>query len=99
MKVKDMSRMHNPAHPGEVLREFLPTGLSVSETARRLGVSRVQLSRLLNGRAAMTAEMAIRVALFTRTSAESWLKNQMQWDLWQAEQRPRPNVEPFDRAA
>jgi addiction module HigA family antidote len=94
-----MSRMHNPAHPGEVLREFLPEGLSVSETAKRLGVSRVQLSRLLNARAAMTAEMAIRVGLFTRTSAESWLKNQMQWDLWQAEQRSRPNVEPFDRAA
>jgi addiction module HigA family antidote len=91
--------MHNPAHPGEVLREFLPESLSVSETARRLGVSRVQLSRLLNGRAAMTAEMAIRIALFTNTSAESWLKNQMQWDLWQAEQRPRPNVKPFDRAA
>jgi len=88
-----MSRMHNPAHPGEVLREFLPEGLSVSEAAKRLGVSRVQLSRLLNARAAMTAEMAIRIAMLTGTSAESWLKNQIQWDLWQAEQRPRPHVE------
>jgi addiction module HigA family antidote len=87
--------MFNPAHPGEVLREFLPEGLSVSEAAKRLGVSRVQLSRLLNGRAAMTAEMAIRIAMLTGTSAESWLKNQMQWDLWQAEQRPRPHVEPL----
>jgi len=94
-----MSRMYNPAHPGEVLREFLPEGLSVSDAARRLGVSRVQLSRLLNTRAAMTAEMAIRIAMLTGTSAESWLKNQMQWDLWQAEQRPRPHVEPFSRAA
>ncbi len=90
-----MSRMYNPAHPGEVLREFLPESLSVSEAAKRLGVSRVQLSRLLNGRAALTAEMAIRIAILTGTSAESWLKNQMQWDLWQAEQRPRPHVEPL----
>lgn len=94
-----MSRMYNPAHPGEVLREFLPEGLSVSEAARRLGVSRVQLSRLLNTHAAMTAEMAIRIAMLTGTSAESWLKNQMQWDLWQAEQRPRPLIEPFKQAA
>lgn len=90
-----MSRMYNPAHPGEVLREFLPEDLTVSEAAKRLGVSRVQLSRLLNGHAAMTAEMAIRIAMLTGTSAESWLKNQMQWDLWQAEQRPRPHVEPL----
>lgn len=90
-----MSRMFNPAHPGEVLREFLPESLSVSEAAKRLGVSRVQLSRLLNGRAALTAEMAIRIAMLTGTSAESWLKNQMQWDLWQAEQRPRPHVKPL----
>ena len=94
-----MSRMYNPAHPGEVLREFLPASMSVSEAAKRLGVSRVQLSRLLNGRAAMTAEMAIRIGMLTGSSAESWLKNQMQWDLWQAEQRPRPHVEPYPKAA
>lgn len=91
-----MARIYNPAHPGEALREFLPENLSVSELAKRLGVSRVQLSRLLNGRAALTAEMAIRIAMLTGTSAESWLKNQMQWDLWQAEQRPRPHVEPLE---
>jgi len=91
--------MYNPAHPGEVLREFFPEKLTVSDAAKRLGVSRVQLSRLLNARAAMTAEMAIRIAMLTGTSAESWLKNQMQWDLWQAEQRPRPLVEPFVQAA
>ena len=85
-------RMHNPAHPGEVLREFLPEDMTVVEAARRLKVSRVQLSRLLNGRAAMTAEMAIRVALFTNTTPESWLTNQMQWDLWRASRRRRPAV-------
>jgi addiction module HigA family antidote len=94
-----MSRMYNPAHPGEVLREYLPEGMSISEAAKRLGVSRVQLSRLVNARAAMTAEMAIRIAMFTGSSAESWLKNQVQWDLWQAEQKPRPHVEPYPRAA
>lgn len=94
-----MSRMYNPAHPGEVLREFLPEGMSVSEVAKRIGVSRVQLSRLLNGRAAMTAEMAIRIAIFTGSSAESWLKNQVQWDLWHAEQQPRPHIEPYPKAA
>ncbi len=94
-----MSRMVNPAHPGEVLREFLPEDMSVSEVAKRIGVSRVQLSRLLNGRAAMTAEMAIRIAIFTGTSAESWLRNQVQWDLWQAKQQPRPHIEPYAKAA
>lgn len=88
-------RMHNPAHPGEVLREFLPEGMTVGEVAARLHVSRVQLSRLLNGHAAMTAEMALRVAALTKTTAESWVENQAHWDLWQAEQRPRPDIRPL----
>lgn len=87
-----MAHMHNPAHPGEVLREFLPGNMTVAEAARRLKVSRVQLSRLLNGRAAMTAEMAIRVAMFTGTTPESWLTNQIQWDLWRATRRRRPTI-------
>ena len=87
-----MAHMHNPAHPGEVLREFLPGNMTVAEAARRLKVSRVQLSRLLNGRAAMTAEMAIRVAMFTGTTPESWLTNQIQWDLWRATRRRRPVI-------
>ncbi|MGH9890779.1 MAG: HigA family addiction module antitoxin [bacterium] len=90
-----MVRMFDPAHPGEVLREFLPAGMSVAEAARRLHVSRVQLSRLLNGRAAMTAEMAIRVGMLTGTTPESWLGNQLQWDLWQAIQARRPNIHPL----
>jgi antitoxin HigA-1 len=90
-----MTRMFNPAHPGEVLREFLPANITVSEAAKRMGVSRVQLSRLLNGRAMLSADMAIRVGLLTNTSAESWLNNQMQWDLWQAQQKPMPDVRPL----
>ena len=94
-----MARMYNPPHPGEVLREFLPDGMTIEEVARRLGVSRVQLSRVLNGRSAISADMAIRIGLLTNTTPESWLTGQTKWDLWQASQKPRPDVEPFRRAA
>jgi len=94
-----MSRMFNPPHPGEMLREFLPEGVTVQDVAGRLGVSRVQLSRLLNGRSALSADMAIRVGLLTGTTPESWLSGQMKWDLWQRSQTPPPAVEPLPRAA
>ena len=90
-----MARMHDPAHPGEVLREFLPEGMTIGEVAARLGVSRPHLSRLLNGHASMTAEMAIRVGMLTGTTPESWLSNQMKWDLWQALRKQRSPVEPL----
>lgn len=88
-----MSRMHNPAHPGEVLREYLPENLSVTETARRLGVTRQALSALLNGRAGVSAEMALRLEAALGTSAEMWLEMQAGYDLWQARQQRRPKVE------
>jgi addiction module HigA family antidote len=94
-----MARMFNPPHPGELLREYLPDGMTIEEVARRLGVSRVQLSRVLNARSAVSADMAIRIGLLTRTSAESWLSGQAKFDLWQASQKPPPVVEPFRRAA
>jgi len=94
-----MARMHNPPHPGEVIREFLPDGMTIEEVARRLGVSRVQLSRVLNGRSSISADMAIRIGLLTNTTPESWLTGQTKWDLWQASQKPLPTVEPFRRAA
>ena len=90
-----MNRMYDPAHPGEVLREFLPQGMSVGEVSLRLGISRPHLSRLLNGHTALTAEMAIRIGLLTSTPPESWLTNQMKWDLWRALSKPRPRVEPL----
>ncbi|MGB8433580.1 MAG: HigA family addiction module antitoxin [Burkholderiales bacterium] len=82
-------RMHNPPHPGEVLRELClkPLGLSVSEAARALGVSRKTLSAILNGRAGISPEMAIRLSIAFDTSAESWLNQQTQYDLWGAEKR------------
>ena len=81
-------RMHNPPHPGEVLRELCiePLNLTVTEAADALGVSRKTLSAILNGRAGISPEMAIRLSKAFDTSPESWLNQQMQYDLWQAEQ-------------
>jgi len=80
-------RMHNPPHPGEVLRELClePLGLTVTDAAEALGVSRKTLSAILNGRAGISPEMAIRLSKAFGTSAESWLNQQMQYDLWVAE--------------
>ena len=58
-----MSRMFDPAHPGEILREFIQEDMTVMETASRLGISRVALSRILNGKSGISAEMAIRIGL------------------------------------
>ena len=87
-----MTRMHNPAHPGEVLREYLPDGLAVTEAARRLGVTRQALSALLNGRAGVSAEMALRLEAALGTSAEMWIEMQAGYDLWKARRRPKPKV-------
>lgn len=81
--------MHNPPHPGELIRELClePLGLSVTDVAAGLGVSRKTLSAILNGRARVTAEMALRLAKAFDTSAESWLNQQMQYDLWMVRRR------------
>ena len=81
-------RMHNPPHPGEVLRELClePLGISVTYTAEALGVSRKTLSSILNGRSGISPEMAIRLAKAFDTSPESWLNQQVQYDLWKAKQ-------------
>ena len=81
--------MHNPPHPGEVIREFCiePLGLTVTEAADGLGVSRKTLSALLNGRFGISPEMAIRLSKAFGGSAESWITQQAQYDLWQALQR------------
>lgn len=80
-------RMHNPPHPGEVLRTLClePLGLTVTEAAKALDVSRKTLSEILNRRAGISPEMAIRLSLAFDTTAESWLAQQLQYDLWQAE--------------
>ena len=80
-------RMHNPPHPGEVLRELClqPLGVSITEAAEALGVTRKTLSAILNGRAGISPEMAIRLSIAFDTSAESWLNQQTQYELWLAE--------------
>ena len=80
--------MHNPPHPGEVLKELClePLELTVTKTAEALGVSRKTLSAILNGRAGISPEMAIRLGKAFNTSAESWLNQQQQYDLWRAQQ-------------
>ena len=96
-----MVRMHNPPHPGEILQDTVlgRKGLTVSELARCLGVSRVALSRVVNGRAAVSAELAIRLAAALGGSAESWMRQQIAYDLWQAQKKPRPKIALICRTA
>lgn len=79
--------MYNPPHPGEVIRELClkPLGLSVTRAAEALGVTRKTLSELVNGRAGVSPEMAIRLSKAFNTTPEVWLKHQMQYDLWHAQ--------------
>ena len=81
-------RMHNPPHPGEILKSLClePLRLSVTDAAEALGVSRKTLSAILNGRAGISPEMAVRLSIAFDTTAESWLNQQTQFDLWHAEQ-------------
>lgn len=91
-----MSKMHNPPHPGETLKEdVLPAlGLTVTKAAEQLGVARVTLSRMINGRAAISADMAIRLAQWLGGNAEIWLRLQLQYDLWHAEKNSKIKVKP-----
>lgn len=82
---------YRPPHPGELLRELwlLPLSLSITDTAERLKVSRKTLSEIVNGHAAVSAEMALRLELGFGKSAESWLAHQSAYDLWQLQGRRR----------
>ena len=82
-------RMHNPPHPGKIIKALClePLGLSVTDAAKRLGISRKTLSAILNGRAGVSPEMAVRLSIAFDTSAESWINQQTQYDLWHAERR------------
>jgi addiction module HigA family antidote len=81
--------MYNPPHPGEVIRELClePLGLSVTAAAKALRVTRKTLSQLLNGQSGISPEMALRLSLAFGTTAESWLSQQMQYDLWKARRK------------
>ncbi len=91
-------RMHNPPHPGSVLKDYLGP-LSVTETAKNLGVTRVALSRVLNAAAGISAEMALRLSEALGTSPELWLGMQMQYDLWQASKKRRQKARRLPKLA
>jgi len=83
--------MHNPPHPGEILRGLYlePLGLTVTEAARGLGITRKALSDLLNGRSGISPTMALRLARAFDTTPESWLNLQQQHELWKARRKAK----------
>ena len=90
-----------PIHPGEILREdVLPTlGLSVSEAARRLGISRQQLHRILATTHPITTEMALRIGKFAGNGPGLWLRMQQAYDLWYAQQRIKGELSKIETVA
>jgi addiction module HigA family antidote len=89
----------NPAHPGEVLRDYLGT-ISVADAAVRLGVTRAHLSRILNGHAGISANMSLRLSAALGTSPDFWLKMQMNHDLWLEQKRASQlRIRPFPHVA
>jgi antitoxin HigA-1 len=84
-----MSRMHNPPHPGELVKELCltPLGLTVTEAAKGLGITRKALSELVNGRSGISPEMALRLEQAFGSTAETWLRMQVEYDLWQTRGR------------
>lgn len=87
-----MAQMHNPPHPGEILREYLGE-ITITEAAARLGVGRVTLQRIVSGASGISADMAYRLAAAFGTSAELWAGLQLQYDLYQAGKLKRPKIE------
>ena len=92
-----MSAMYNPLHLGEIIKEDIleSENLSVTEAARQLGISRVTLSRLLNGKTGVSVDMALRLSQWLGTTPELWLRMQDACDLWQAGKTKRPKVKPL----
>ena len=87
--------LFHPSHPGKVLKDYL-ADMTVKEAAKRLGVTRPNLSRILNGRAGISASMSLRLAkAMPYTSPEFWLKMQLNYDLWKAQKIRQPKIKPF----
>jgi addiction module HigA family antidote len=93
--------MFNPAHPGEILRDMClaPLGVSITTAADALGVSRKHVSEIVNGRAPVSADMAVRLAAAFDTEPDLWVNLQAQYDLWEATQRTPPKVKRLHAAA
>jgi antitoxin HigA-1 len=85
-----MMKMHNPPHPGEIIKGLWldPLGVSITDAAQAMAVSRKTLSKIVNGRGRVTPEIALRLSIALGSSAESWLGHQAAYDLWELEQRP-----------
>ena len=93
--------MHNPPHPGTFLNETVikPLQIGVTETAQRLGMSRTALSRVLNGKAGISPDLAVRLERAGQSSARFWVNLQANYDLWQATNREQPEVTKLDAVA
>ncbi len=91
-------RMHNPAHPGKILAYYLQDR-SVTEVAKHIGITRPALSRVLNGKAGVSADMALRLSEAFSTDADLWLRLQAQHDLWIASKRKRAKIKPLCESA
>jgi addiction module HigA family antidote len=96
-----MTMIHTHPHPGEILKEtvFEPLGLSVTEAAKRLAISRVALSRVLNGKAGISPDLALRLEKAGVSSARFWIGLQANFNLWQAMQHKQPTVYALQSAA
>jgi len=86
--------MHNPASPGELLREFIGD-YPVSKLAEHIGVTRATVSRILNGRTSVTVDLSIRLGQALSLSPEFFSKAQLQFDLWSAMKKQRPKIKPL----
>jgi antitoxin HigA-1 len=91
------AKMHNPAHPGEILRELYlaPLGVTITQVATALRVSRKHVSAIVNGRTPVTPDMALRLAAVFATDPELWVNMQSQYDLWAVSKKARPKVKPL----
>ncbi len=89
-----MTMMHNPASPGELLREFLG-GRTATELAQHIGVARATISRVLNGRSAVSMDLSIRLGEALGLSYDFFAKAQLQYDLWIESQKKRPKIRPL----
>lgn len=89
-----MTRMHNPTSPGELLKEFLGN-TTATELAEHIGVARATISRILNGRTAVTMDLSIRLGEALALSPDFFSKAQLQYDLWIESQKKRPKIRPL----
>ena len=95
-----MSEMYNPPHPGELLQEWLEgLNLTLTDFAKHIGVSRVTLSRIANGKASITADMALRFSAALGDRPAIWMALQTQYDLWQASRKAMPKIKKYPVAA